>query len=204
MDTPWLQGLDSWLFGLDNRHYRAWVAGRLAGIVRGPVVEVPIGGAPFLGTCPQYRELAWVGVDLSWTMLRRTQDKLLRTGADALLLRADAGHLPLRSGSMGAVVSLFGLHCFHDKPRVAKELRRSLALDGEVIISSLTLGTSALSDAYFHLLARDGTFDAGTTSARIKAVMTDAGFHGLRSECTGAALLLHGTVARQPALETSS
>jgi len=77
-----------------------------------------------------------------------------------VLIRANVCRLPLCDGELRNIVSLFGLHCFHDKAAVFSEMRRCLASDGRVIASTLTSDGSSLSRFYLKLHQHDGTFAA--------------------------------------------
>lgn len=197
MDHFWLQAFDNWLLGLSSRRYRAWVRQRFASLPRGPVLEVPIGGAPFLSECAQDRNVPWVGVDLSWTMLRHVQRKCRERGIrSVLLLRADASRLPIRTGAIPAAVSLFGLHCFHDKAAVLRELHRSLKPEGELFASSLVTGRSKLADRYYDLYRRSGAFTDDSAVAQLTSSVDVAGFQRVREEYSGAAWLVEAVRAR--------
>lgn len=73
-----------------------------------------------------------IGVDLSADELAEAR---LRS-RDGVFLRADARHLPLRDGSMDAVVSSFGFAVVRPMPVLAREVERVLAPGGVVAIIS--------------------------------------------------------------------
>lgn len=185
MDSSWLQYLDSWLLGLNLKAYQQWVQQQLEGIQHGPVLEVPIGNAPFFHTCLAYRRLPWIGIDLSFSMLRRLQKKCRRRGVEICLIQADVNHLPIRSESIHQVVSLFGLHCFRNKQQVVSELHRCLHPHGYLTATTLTVGSSKRADAYYRLYERDGSFAVGHDPAQLRALMH--GFQESHSQVFGAA-----------------
>ena len=71
-----------------------------------------------------------IGVDLSAHELAEAQ----RRSPDGTFIRADARHLPLRDGSMDAVVSSFGFAVVRPMPQLAKEVERVLAPGGVVAV----------------------------------------------------------------------
>ena len=71
-----------------------------------------------------------IGVDMSAHEL----DEAQRRSPDGTFIRADARHLPLRDGSMDAVVSSFGFAVVRPMPQLAKEVERVLAPGGVVAI----------------------------------------------------------------------
>ena len=73
-----------------------------------------------------------IGVDLS----RHELAEARRRSPDGVFLRADARHLPLRDGSMDAVVSSFGFAVVRPMPVLAREIERVLAPGGVVAIIS--------------------------------------------------------------------
>ncbi|KAA2250734.1 class I SAM-dependent methyltransferase [Solihabitans fulvus] len=174
MSSPARQRLDSWLLGLDVRRYYRETVARLDECGDGPRLEVPCGSLPFHGRTRAYDAGPWIFVDLSRAML----DKLARRldGTGHVLVRADACALPVRDGQLRTIVSLFGLHCFHDKDAVFAELRRCLRPDGRLVLSTLTSDGPARSRLYQRLNELDGTFAPAVSSARIAAL---AGRHGL-------------------------
>jgi SAM-dependent methyltransferase len=162
MDSLWLQRLDSWLLGMDVKRYHEEILARLARLPPGPSLEIPVGGGPFLEYAPTYQSGGpWIFADLSWTMLRRLRRKCEAMGLHGVvLIRANACRLPLCDGKLRNIVSLFGLHCFHDKAAVFSEMRRCLASDGRVVASTLTSDGPPLSRFYLRLHQYDGTFAA--------------------------------------------
>lgn len=160
MDHPWLQNLDAWLLGMKVEDYYARIQEQLATLGPGPNLDLPSGGGPFLGRVPIYHRAGpWLFADLSWTMLRRIRSKCEALGLhDVVLLRADASRLPLRDGVLNNLVSLFGLHCFHDKASVFAEMNRCLKPEGRILASMLSSEGPPRSRFYLKLNQRDGTF----------------------------------------------
>lgn len=160
MDYPWLQNLDAWLLGMKVEDYYARIQEQLAALGPGPSLDMPSGGGPFLGRVPTYQRAGpWLFADLSWTMLHHVRRKCEALGLrEVVLLRADATRLPLRDAVLNNLVSLFGLHCFHDKASVFAELNRCLKPGGRILASTLSSEGPRRSRFYLKLNQRDGTF----------------------------------------------
>jgi demethylmenaquinone methyltransferase/2-methoxy-6-polyprenyl-1,4-benzoquinol methylase len=107
-------------------------------------------------------------VDLSRGMLRRAADHGL------LAVQADAGHLPLRDGTVDAVVVVDALHHIPDRTAALAEASRVLADGGVLVVREFDPGTLpgralVLSE---RALGFDSTFDGPDGLARL---VTDAG-----------------------------
>jgi ubiquinone/menaquinone biosynthesis C-methylase UbiE len=76
------------------------------------------------------------GVDLSRAMLARAH----AAAPTAVLVRADAAHLPFRDASFGAVVNLAALDLYVDPARVIAESSRVLASGGRWVVSTFVAG----------------------------------------------------------------
>ncbi len=169
MGSPTRQKLDSWLLGLDVDRYYREMGARIAGLPDGPVLEIPAGNGPLLRAAPGYRSRGpWIFADLSWHLLRQLATKIEQLGLRKhLVIRADACALPIVDGGVAGAVSMFGLHCFHDKPAVFGELRRVVREDGQIAVSTLTTDGNRLSRAYHRWSQQDGTFAPDNSWAEI-------------------------------------
>lgn len=109
----------------------------------GTLLDVPCGGGALFGRLAHAGLRGRVlGLDLSAAMLARAQTSA-RRDAPALEIavrRADALDLPLRDGSVDAVISLNGLHCIPDPPRFLAELARVLRAGRRAWIVTLVSG----------------------------------------------------------------
>lgn len=99
------------------------------------------------GTGGVARELARpgrtvIGLDMSGYELAEAR----RRSPEGIFVQADARHLPLRDGSMDAVVSSFGFAVVRPMPVLAKEVERVLAPGGVVAIISPSWGSLRLHD----------------------------------------------------------
>jgi demethylmenaquinone methyltransferase/2-methoxy-6-polyprenyl-1,4-benzoquinol methylase len=126
-----------------------------------------------------------VGIDFSSEMLRHARRKLDQHagGRQAVLVRADATHLPLASSSMGAAAIAFGIRNVAQPERAARELYRVMRPGARLAIVELGVPRVPLiaplyswyfrrvlprigrvishhADAYAYLPASVGTFPA--------------------------------------------
>jgi ubiquinone/menaquinone biosynthesis C-methylase UbiE len=97
-----------------------------------PILELAHGTAVF------HRDLIeagymTIGLDRSPYMGRIARRRLMKSGYDPLLLRADAKMIPLPPESVGAVVSTFPTE-FIVHPETLREVRRVLAPDGRLVV----------------------------------------------------------------------
>ena len=82
------------------------------------VLETAVGTGANLQHFPSHAH--YVGLDISYAMLRRCQDNLARWGREAALVQGDAQALPFREGVFDAVVHMGGLQ-FLTHPQQALE-----------------------------------------------------------------------------------
>jgi len=96
------------------------------------------------------RDAAYLGVDVSETMVAISRERLARWGASASVVQGDGtARLPVEDGSCDRFVSayVFDLLSEDQMHKALEEARRVLAPGGLLCAVSLTLGRSALSHA---------------------------------------------------------
>lgn len=79
-----------------------------------------------------------LGIDFSAGMLARAAQRLRATADGDVavsLVRADAARIPLRSGSVDAVVSTEAFHWFPDQDACLRELHRVLTPGGQLLLA---------------------------------------------------------------------
>jgi ubiquinone/menaquinone biosynthesis C-methylase UbiE len=86
------------------------------------VLEVSVGTGMNLRFLPPTAQ--YVGLDISWGMLRRCHKSLRRWHRQALLVQGAAEHLPFVDGALDAVLHMGGINCFNDKAQVLREMVR--------------------------------------------------------------------------------
>ena len=180
--------------------YYAEITARLNALPAGPSLEVPCGNVPFLAYAEAYRNNGpWLFVDLSWTLLRQVARKCAAHGLTRhLAVRADARSLPVADSQMQNIVSMFGLHCFHDKSAVFAELHRCLSAQGAMVGSTLTNDGHTLSRFYHRLNQTDGTFAPDNSVPSIRCSAQAQGFL-IRDELQlGSAYLFGAAPCRLP------
>ncbi len=143
------------------------------------------------------------GLDMSWEMLRRGRQKLLRLGLTPrfTLLRGDATAQGLAPETFDLVTMSFGIRNVTDVSACLREMRRVLKPGGRALILEFSLPGNrllrALYLAYFrHLLPRIGGLISGDSHAyrylnttvetfpyggAFLELMTGAGFHHVQA-----------------------
>jgi SAM-dependent methyltransferase len=114
----------------------------------GVLLDVPVGTGVF--TAPIYRRYpsaTILGVDISMNMLRKARACSQEQGVTNIhLLKADAAHLPVGSGTIDMLICMNGWHVFADKLRTIAELRRVVRKGGTLIACGYVEGARRLSD----------------------------------------------------------
>lgn len=142
----------------------------------GTIVDCPCGAGPALRALRPDAEVRYVAADLSPSMLRRARRRAASRGLGRVeFIEADAGDLPLRSGSADLFLSFWGLHCFDDPAAALAESARVLKPDGRLVGSCFVLGNDSLRQ---RLLVRPGSGDFGQvgTEPKVRASLGAAGF----------------------------
>jgi ubiquinone/menaquinone biosynthesis C-methylase UbiE len=96
----------------------------------GPALEVGI-GTGIVAAALAERGVDVVGIDLSPAMLRHAQRR-----APGRVARADALHLPIRTGSVAAAYLVHVVHLVTDMERVLAEVVRVLRPGGVIVVSA--------------------------------------------------------------------
>ena len=94
----------------------------------GPILEIGVGtGVVALGLRRRGRSV--VGLDISAPMLARARGRL-----GPVVIRGDAGALPIAPGSVAHAVSVWVLHAVPDPARVLREVARALPPGGRYVV----------------------------------------------------------------------
>lgn len=115
------------------------------------------------------------GLDLSFGMLEQATHR--RTGP---WLQADAVRLPVRAGSVDAVVSTEAFHWFDDHDAVLGEFRRVLVPGGRTIVAVVNPRSTAAARVAHTWFARAGQPAYWPTRAEMRSRMEAAGFRVVR------------------------
>ena len=160
-DTGWLQR--AFYAGLQDR-----ALAELRTLHPASLVDVGCGTGIFADRLE--RELApaaVAGCDLSAGMLAQASARSHRVG----WVRGDSARLPLRSGTVEAVVCTQAFH-FFDQPAAWREFRRVLAPGGHALVGMINPRTEAAS----HRIGRLSSAASWPTRAAMRRLATDAGF----------------------------
>ena len=155
-------------WGASTRAYHRFGSAALAAAGDGYFAEVGCGSLLF--TSPLYaraRPQASVLIDRSIEMLRCAVKRLTvdrnEMPRNVVLLHADAGQLPTRSGVFSSILGLNLLHVQCDRAALIAECHRTLVPgQGRLFVSSL-VRSGRWSDAYLSALHRTGEFSVPMT-----------------------------------------
>jgi len=96
------------------------------------VLEVSIGTGANLHYLPN--EATYLGVDLSWGMLKRCQRNLKRWQREAELILGNAEELPLCDVSFDTVLHVGGINAFNDPAQAIREMIRVAKAGAKIVI----------------------------------------------------------------------
>jgi len=96
------------------------------------VLEVSIGTGANLHYLPE--KATYLGVDLSWGMLKRCQRNLERWQREAELILGNAEDLPLRDALFDTVLHVGGINAFNDPAKAIREMVRVAKAGAKIVI----------------------------------------------------------------------
>ncbi|MEZ4460452.1 MAG: methyltransferase domain-containing protein [bacterium] len=144
-----------------------------------------------------YHDVAVVGVDTSWKMLRKAQARLERHGHPFLLLRAEQHRLPLRTGSVDGVQSVNGLHTFSERQGAVVEWLRVAKPGSNISGSTLIRGQEGTADAALDQFEQYGVYPMLRSGRFIVEELRAAGVTDVHHESYGAVMFFTGTAQLQ-------
>ncbi len=176
MERPRLsRSLGRVFWGGDTRPY--YESMRAAGEVAegGTIVDCPCGAGPALRALRVYRQLRYLALDLSPSMLRRVRERAQARGLESTIevIEADAAALPLEDSIADLFFSYWGLHCFPDPEAAVAEIARVLKPGGRLVGASFVRGPSLRQR--LTLRPNVGGFGPMGTEEDLLAWLTDAG-----------------------------
>jgi ubiquinone/menaquinone biosynthesis C-methylase UbiE len=118
-----------------------------------------------------------IGIDYSAGMMRQAAD---RVEGDAIILQADAHHLPLRPGSADVVVCTESFHWYRDQRRVLAGLASIIRPGGQLVIASIATITHVGESTVRRLSSLSGQPIRAMTPRRLRGLLIDAGFDVVR------------------------
>jgi SAM-dependent methyltransferase len=176
-ERPWLNRLIArTVWGGDTRLYYESMGAIREVADGGTIVDCPCGAGVALRELAPGRDVRYVGIDLSPSMLRRARRRIGKRGLrQAEALRGDATEIPLADSSADLFLSYWGLHCFDDPAAALAEAARVLEPGGRLVGSTFLLGRDSLRQ---RLLVRPGVGDFGNppTEQGLDAALEVAGF----------------------------
>ncbi len=183
MERPWLaRRVSRLVWGGDLRPYYASMEA-LAGVRDGAtVVDCPCGAGPALRALPRDRQVRYLAVDLSPSMLGRARRRAERRGVETVeFVESGADNIPVATGSVDLFLSFWGLHCYDDPAAALAEVGRVLRPTGRLVGATFVRGADTLRQ---RLLIRPGAGDFGQvpTESDVRRFLETAGLSqiGLR------------------------
>jgi SAM-dependent methyltransferase len=173
------------VWGGDSRRYYESMSAIGEAPDGGTIVDCPCGAGVALRELDVDRELRYLAVDLSPSMLRRTRKRVDKRGLSQVeIVQADATEIPQPDDSADLFLSYWGLHCFSDPAAALAEAARILKPGGRLVGSTFVRDRDNLRS---RLLIRPETGDFGNpgTSVEVRRWLEAAGFTALRIERSG-------------------
>ncbi len=164
------------VWGGDTRRYYESMGAIREVADGGTIVDCPCGAGVALRELDPGKDVRYIGVDLSPSMLRRTRRRVDKRGLRQVeVLGADSTEIPLPDDSTDLFLSYWGLHCFDDPAAALAEAARLLKPNGRLVGSTFVLGRDSLRQ---RLLVRPGAGDFGNppTEKSLRAALELAGF----------------------------
>jgi len=168
-ELAWTYDAVAWLVSFGR--WRAWGRTTLPHLKGPRVLELGHGPGHLL-VALDARGFAPVGVDLSASMAREAEARLLRAGASVPLVRARAQALPFHADSFDNVVATFPTHYVID-PRTLRQVARLLKPAGQLVVAASTRfeGQGALARfmAWLYAVTGQGEPEPGLFASRLGA-----------------------------------
>lgn len=172
------------VWGGDSRPYYESMGAIREAPDGGTVVDCPCGAGVALRELDTDRDLRYVAVDLSPSMLRRTRKRVARRNLQQVeVLQADAMEIPLPDQSADLFLSYWGLHCFDNPAAALAEAARVLKPGGRLVGSTFVRGRGSMRQR----LIRPGAGDFGNpgTVEEVPRWLEAAGFEKPRFQRSG-------------------
>lgn len=122
---------------LDEESEHLLLRSLLAANAESPVVDLSCGTGTHAWRLAHHHPGPILAIDRSLPMLQEASHHLVEAGADVDLIRADAERLPVRSGTIGAVLNVGAFHLYRDARAVLREVSRILEPEGTLVCATL-------------------------------------------------------------------
>lgn len=169
-------------------YWRKMMAGALQLPDQATVLDVAVGtGEVAVAICRRHPGTRVIGIDFSPAMLAVGRQKIAarKLSGRIDLATGDGRQLPIRSGSMDAVIISFGIRNIKEKAEVLREFYRVLKPGGQLLIMDFSFPETPLIAPLYrfylnHILPPLGNFISGTDYAYSYLAESVANFPGDR------------------------
>ncbi len=153
----WMWGRGSAMSFLDDLLDNA-----LAGLTANDfILDVPCGrGSTIREAAKRNMQARMASCDISSAMLDGAAPHAAHAAVPVLLARCDAGNLPFQDGVFQRAISINGLHCMPDPESFLAEIRRTLAPQSDLWMTTLVSSTSRRHAVINHAALRSGIIPA--------------------------------------------
>lgn len=182
------------VFGADNRGMRGHVA-ELGGLPPGStVLDIPCGGGVLFKDLRRDHRFRYIAADISILMLQRAREEAKARGLEGVeFKKMNVSALPFEDGTVDAVASYGGFHCFPDPRGAVHEMARVLRPGGVLRGSAIVTGANRLADASIRFWCRLRVFDVSIPRAEFVKWLAEAGIDNVVLEPSGGLLYFAGT-----------
>lgn len=163
------------MWGASLLDYVAFARRAVASDSTGALLDAGCGSLLFTAQAYLDCQRPILACDQSLNMLRRARSRLMKLAGDlpgrVCLLQADLNALPFRPGSFRTALCMNVLHHLADAEGLIAGLKKLLAADGHLYLTSLVMGNRLLGDRYLDALYRRGDFVRPRTSAELETLL---------------------------------
>lgn len=142
------------------------------------ILDVPCGGGVAFQALRADHQLDYVAADISPVMLSRARREADRRGLGWVRTEeVDAQRLPFSDDHFDLCLTYMGLHCIPEPAIAISETARVLRPGGQLVGSTVVVGTGRRNDAMVRLWQRRGIFEQVHDADAVQTWLTDAGLY---------------------------
>ena len=163
------------MWGASMPDYVAFAEQAVASNSTGILLDAGCGSLLFTAQAYLVCQRPILACDQSLNMLRRARSRLMKLAGylpeQIFLLQADLNALPFRPASFSTVLCMNVLHHLADGKGLLCSLKKLLAADGHLYLTSLVKGSRLIGDYYLDALYKRGDFVRPRTGEELEALL---------------------------------